>query len=86
MSDEVKDGGPAFPFGENRYDGGNHYLGKQYAPGMSLRDWFAGQALAHMVSGSAVELPSWQHVAAACYDAADAMLSARQHKDENDGR
>lgn len=40
MSEKIDDGGPAFPMQgqpEDRYEG---YLG------MTLRDWFAGQALA----------------------------------------
>ena len=47
--------------------------------GMSLRDWFAGQALA----GLATKLPdnartsSFLHLAEAAYDAADAMLEVR---------
>lgn len=81
MSEEVKDGGPAFPFGENRYDGGNHYLGKQYAPGMSLRDWFAGQALAVICSTCGFQGGPWADLARHAYQAADALLTART-KDE----
>lgn len=36
------DGGPAFPFEYELGEG----LGRTNHPGMSLRDWFAGQALA----------------------------------------
>ena len=43
--------------------------------GMTLRDWFAGQALAGLLSsgGSA----SWEQDAANAYQAADAMIQAR---------
>lgn len=39
MSDKIDDGGPAFPHSEDD---------RAYQGGMSLRDWFAGQALAGM--------------------------------------
>ena len=39
MSAQINDGGPAFPVGTGCYD--NRH-------GMTLRDWFAGQALAGM--------------------------------------
>ncbi len=60
-------GGPAFPA---PYDG--HGSGD---PGMSLRDWFAGQALAGNLGN-----PWSSHedsVASRCYKIADAMLKAR---------
>lgn len=73
------DGGAAFPFGESRYDGGNHYLGKQYWPGMSLRDWFAGQALIGLLSGqySRNGGANLKEVPEEAYKIADALLTAR---------
>lgn len=60
------DGGPAFPI---------EMTGTPYAPGMSLRDWFAGQALAGImtnpVGGEQIS------VANKAYRIADAMLAAR---------
>lgn len=49
MSNEINDGGPAFPFGKRieSYDsttGILHGISECHHPGMSLRDWFAGQA------------------------------------------
>jgi len=67
MSDTRNDGGPAFPrigIGDLYYD----------AAGMSLRDWFAGQALA----GFAAEKCSADQTAHAAYLMADAMLAARK--------
>ncbi len=65
MSKQHDDGGPAFPV---------------YAPGlsngMSLRDWFAGQALAGIAVRDTV-LP-FEDEAAAAYRYADAMLAARK--------
>jgi hypothetical protein len=40
MTEQPKDGGPAFPI---------ETTATPYAPGMSLRDWFAGQALPQAV-------------------------------------
>lgn len=42
MRDQAENGGPAFAHG-NPEQGGD--------PGMSLRDWFAGQALVGLLSG-----------------------------------
>lgn len=53
-------------------------------PGMTLRDWFAGQALAGIASDSALlaELRTQDAVALSAYNLADAMLAARtQSKD-----
>lgn len=52
MSSEQNDGGPAFPVpGEQQYEHPVHGVifpssvyGSRYDPGMTLRDWFAGQA------------------------------------------
>lgn len=75
----VNDGGPAFP--EHRA-GPMYFAGPNGQPrpvmetvgGMSLRDWFAGQALAGMVPDTA------QNKALAAYAIADAMLAAREAK------
>lgn len=74
-------GGAAFPFTPTDLSG-------QIGPtetGMSLRDYFAGQALAHFKvlndpNGYAVNI-IWNHerIATACYDMADAMLKARKN-------
>jgi hypothetical protein len=67
MSDEKKidDGGPVHPC-----DGFG-----QFAPhyGMSLRDYFAGQALQGIANNEA----TWSDIAKSAYAAADAMLAAR---------
>ena len=48
---------------------------------MTLRDWFAGQALAGLTGDNShdmnrVKMAQW------CYDLADAMLKARQGESE----
>jgi hypothetical protein len=85
MSEEAKNGGPAFPVhgGYSGDDPRNQILGG----GMSLRDWFAGQALAglcaHYGTPDGAEVGA---IPSRAYVLADVMLSARQQKDENDGR
>lgn len=66
MSEQINDGGPAFPAPYNN-DG----------VGMSLRDWFAGQALValpHTGCGGDLHI---EDAAKAAYQMADAMLKAR---------
>jgi hypothetical protein len=57
--DTKDDGGPAFPALTH--------------PGMSLRDWFAGQVLASPIDDDADA-----DLARRCYAIADAMLAARK--------
>ena len=72
MSTQPNDGGPAFPYREQDNNG-------QYRDhfGLTMRDWFAGQALAAMRCGDWFKCEdgaSW------CYDYADAMLAEREKK------
>jgi hypothetical protein len=68
------DGGPAFPV-PDAYD-------RIY--GMSLRDWFAGQAMAGILGGGFADtiphydLNGGRAAAAFAYQYADAMLAARK--------
>ena len=66
--DEVdKAGGEAFPWN-------GHGVG-----GMTLRDWFAGQALMGVLSNSKLdERVGENRVARSAYEIADAMLKARK--------
>ena len=61
------DGGPAFP---------NEYCNSS-SQGMSLRDYFAGQALATMDTGG-YTLLGMQSAAQRAYNLADAMLAERK--------
>lgn len=70
MSAPINDGGRAFPCPTGS-DGGALFCG------MSLRDWFAGQALAQPEC-SGFSKPS--EIAEAAYNIADAMLAAREVK------
>ncbi len=70
MSERKKDdGGPAFPHDfDQRVDG--------YA-GMALRDWFAGQALAGLLTHPASRENWRESVVTEAYAMADSMLAAR---------
>jgi len=76
----INDGGPAFPITENGLQGYN---------GMSLRDWFAGQALAgsdistvmaEALKAGATSDEFSQILSMSVYKIADAMLAAREVK------
>lgn len=77
LSTIKEDGGPAFPpvLGKGSTLGDDHQ-------GMSLRDWFAGQAVGEMIRAarnSDDDIPySHDLVAAWSYALADAMLEARK--------
>lgn len=70
MTDPIKDGGPAFP----PHPGSQHQ-------GMSLRDWFAGQAAVGLTwqAGGPWEQEA-DNIARGAYVMADAMLAAREGK------
>jgi len=70
----IDDGGPAFLFTERNHDG-SHYHSH---PGMTLRDWFAGQALAGLLAHTG---ESERNRAVAAYRYADAMLRARDTRE-----
>jgi len=74
MSDALKYGGPAFPTEPRGPAYGNKY------DGMTLRDWFAGQALMGMMASRNPNSPIFSPDADACfvYEIADAMLAKRQ--------
>ena len=75
-NDGKDDGGYVFPSAGK--------FGESAARGMILRDWFAGQALMGMVAMKPYEhTPSTkQEAAKECYELADAMLAARERKEE----
>jgi hypothetical protein len=96
MSDTLKDGGPAFPcgpFGDTMHgEAGRQWHQHDRMPGMSLRDWFAGQALSgnlasqckssfwafNVIQNEENNKEALQGVARLCYDLADAMLAQRE--------
>lgn len=83
---DTNDGGPAFPMPASEHSQGGHF--EQL--GMSLRDWFAGQAIPAVIRQCASDL-SWnnpdkltpaQYFARTAYEVADAMLAARARKEQ----
>jgi hypothetical protein len=83
---KIEDGGPAFPRvgheWKKRIPNEAVYPTNYEAPlpGMSLRDWFAGQVMDHMITLSLDSDGGWspENVANGCYNLADAMLAARK--------
>ena len=73
---QIDDGGPAFPRTVTIDDGIDSYR-EIKRDGMSLRDWFAGQALQGMVHRFDHPHKSRELMARDCYSIADAMLAAR---------
>ena len=69
------DGGPAFPRPASSADVG--YV-EPAEIGMSLRDWFAGQALAGIAATNILNAKLGREVATLAYAIADAMLEARE--------
>lgn len=88
MANEIDDGGPAFP--------SHGTMGEREHCGMSLRDWYAGQALIGLASGSQeIELDVkvgesvkdarqryWQNIAYGAYVIADALIAAKRKSEE----
>ena len=71
-----KDGGSAFPVRDSWWDGNEtKFIGQ---PGMTLRDYFAGLALAAGLYD--VNDGEIQRRAKDCYAIADAMLKARERQ------
>jgi hypothetical protein len=74
---QPNDGGPAFPLPvEEDIDCHNRY--RSGYGGMTLRDWFAGQALAGLVALSRPDSSVTSDTLLA-YHLADAMLAARKN-------
>lgn len=81
MTNKIDDGGPAYPVIATRTQ---IYI----SDGMTLRDWFAGQAINGMLSHSTRYRPYqkdrglyWHDaIAYEAYELADAMIAARKEK------
>lgn len=68
MSTPINDGGPAFPHAHEDYP---------FQHGMSLRDYFAGQALAGSLAVGYTSPDGHKWMAEHAYAMADAMLAER---------
>jgi hypothetical protein len=69
---DVKDGGPAFP--------SHGSMGEVVHEGMSLRDYFAAQAMQAYLITSNKDRGPMQLFAEVSYEMADAMIAAREVK------
>jgi hypothetical protein len=85
MKTNKNDGGPAFPISDVYFPNGEIQFGMA---GMSLRDYFAGQALQQFVAERDHNV--WAHersaearheIARAAYRIADAMIAARKESE-----
>lgn len=74
QENSVNDGGPAFPLAAST---GDPRDGVYCTSGMSLRDYFAGQALAGLIASTATDGDDWDTIAAKAYDSAYAMIAAK---------
>jgi hypothetical protein len=76
---KTNDGGPAYPFDwiDTQPHTGKQVIRQQF-DGMSLRDYFAGQALAGMHANDGSRSYSTSELANMAYDQADAMLAQRE--------
>lgn len=90
MSNQINEGGPAFALGPTastmkpHADGGGHVIVTHYGmeSGMTLRDYFAAKALQGLLGNSEfhVETAIPNAIATYAYQAADAMIEAREAK------
>lgn len=77
---KINDGGPAFPQTTVDHFGGTPSV--TVTGGMTLRDWFAGQALAGLAADEVLPLTADEamELAAGAYFVADAMLAERERR------
>ena len=77
MSNQINDGGPAFPH-KRQIRCNGEVIDSEMEPGMTLRDYFAAAALQGLLADGGGA--SWNDDAKSAYLAADAMLKAREVK------
>jgi hypothetical protein len=86
VSEQIEDGGPAYPTTATATrvtkdeDGASVLTNYGSSAGMSLRDWFAGQALAGMLANVERNKMFKMDLVFNAYGYADAMLAARKEK------
>ena len=74
MKHDTDNGGPAFPQNDlSAYNMGPEGIGN--GMGMTLRDWFAGQALAGLMASSTTDNWVLPDIAREALGAADAMIA-----------
>lgn len=74
---KIEDGGPVFPSSHTGMKGGHVHT--EFRNGISIRDYFAGQALIGILSaGPLRDGTTYDLVSKCAYEHADAMLKARK--------
>lgn len=73
----------AFPCEEWIYSNDPKLLNPVYHPGMDLRDYFAAKAMQGLVTQQDWFNGDWHLDAAAAYEIADAMMGARNEKNQD---
>ena len=83
MSTPINTGGPAFPNEQRLWDKHDGCWVVRSVGGMTLRDYFAGQALVGMLQNYTTQKfgVGEQTCARGAYEFADAMLAARERKE-----
>lgn len=76
MKTSINDGGPAFPVPSVSWKGAESVAIETH--GMTLRDWFAGQAMTGFIAASTGRDILAKLDARMCYQMADAMLTVRE--------
>jgi hypothetical protein len=79
MSNQINDGGPAFPH-KRQIRCNGEVIDSEMEPGMTLRDYFAAAALQGLLADGGGSSSSWDDDAKNAYQAADAMLRAMEVK------
>ena len=80
MSTPINDGGPVYPTTTIAMKEGDA-IKFNVTHGITLRDYFAGQALAGMLANSSAR-GAWATYVEHSYAQADAMIAARTHQED----
>jgi hypothetical protein len=85
---EIDDGGPAYPQEAEGKDCVTHRPFLYRKPGMTLRDWFAGQALALPIEASKTDSDGYTFRAVAyfTYKQADALIAEKRRREAEEAK
>lgn len=83
MNKEINYGGPAFPSGESYTVNGNLNQKSPLHRGMTIRDYFAAQAMQSLLAGNIFGSGEYlKEMASHSYKVADAMIKQREESNE----
>lgn len=77
MAAPLPNGGPAFPIVEH-----DDRYGTRVCPGLTIADWFAGQALSGYLADGAITSEKAASCAEQCYDFAEAMVAEKLKREQ----